>query len=586
MANGDSLLGSPANFQLTQNNKAEMSLRKLVRAGLTAVCLCIALVPQKARSWGAGHDDVMRAILDRLPPELTRDFTPEVTKHAIQHSSHYPDSFEPFAENEIGSAAVERLKAAGLKVRYDLHHERGSAMAFIMLVDALRDHDAAHIAHWIAALSHVTADMAACNHDPLVHTATYGWADWKLRLPGGKDFSNLRSLLDLAGSARDTAGGADAFAAAINGMSLHDDDRSARQSLVEIMLYGQEGARYCSARGPSILAGAVDWVTREDHDARAQLWKNIGELGAWAVVRTLRDVEVAVRLAASKERLEITPEVEAGYREGVERILRAHRLEDEALFAPLLRPLKAGSGPVIGIVIEPTWAMNGAMLGFASRVQAAAIMRSLAESQTAYATLDVRRVMADGFPSPQVMPKVILVATAFRTYHTLSADAFDSQLKRYLDQGGRVLWIMGTTQAAPKALAMLPTAMQRMDAKSRLPVADEVFVQAKLTVEGGSGSTFEVAHPAKTSAGWQQPFCPWFFDLSKSPELRPLVSLEVGGHSQVVGVFSVDGKVACLPAYAVTPYLFKGDDLVPEPSAPTLDAPSRAVLDAGLQSLK
>jgi hypothetical protein len=51
-------------------------------------------------------------------------------------------------------------------------------------------------------------------------------------------------------------------------------------------------------------------------------------------------------------------------------------------------------------------------------------------------------------------------------------------------------------------------------------------------------------------------------------------------------VFSVDGKVACLPAYAVTPYLFKGDDLVPEPSAPTLDAPSRAVLDAGLQSLK
>lgn len=101
MASGDSLPGSPANFQPTQNNKAEMSLRKLVRAGLTAVCLCIALVPQKARSWGAGHDDVMRAILDRLPPESTRDFTPEVTKHAIQHSSHYPDSFEPFAENEI-----------------------------------------------------------------------------------------------------------------------------------------------------------------------------------------------------------------------------------------------------------------------------------------------------------------------------------------------------------------------------------------------------------------------------------------------------------------------------------------------------
>ncbi len=154
--------------------------------------------PQAAYCWGSGHDDIMRAIIARLPADLRKTFTPEIIKEAVLHASHYPDSFEPFLAKDIGDAAVAKLTGAGLKVRYDLHSERGAAMCFIMLVDALREKNAAHTAHWIATLSHVISDMSACNHDPLVHTASYAWADWKLKLPNGKDYSKVKSLLDLA----------------------------------------------------------------------------------------------------------------------------------------------------------------------------------------------------------------------------------------------------------------------------------------------------------------------------------------------------------------------------------------------------
>lgn len=523
------------------------------------IAFALLALPDIAFSWGSGHDDVMRAIIDRLPSELRSTFTPEIVKESVQHASHYPDSFEPFLAEDIGEAALSRLAGARLKVRYDLHSERGAAMCFIMLVDAMREKHPRHTAHWIATFSHVIADMAACNHDPLVHTATYGWADWKLQLPGGTNFSKLRSLLDLSGSAHDTAGGADAFHAAIEKQLIHDDQRDASQALAEVMLYGQTGAAYCSERGVNILQGAAGWVDRQDLAAREKLWQNIGELGAWAVVRTLRDVEVATRFAKADAHIELTPEIEAAHAAEVEQHLRDRHIADEALFAPVLHDLQPDQSPATGIVLEPSWAMNGAMLGFSSRVQSVAIARSLQQAGQSFATFDVRQVLADGLPSPERVPRLIIVATSFRSYHSLKADVFDQRIAEYLKQGGRVLWIMGNSQPAPKSFAAFTKVMQRKDAKDRLPVPDEAFLTSSVEVVGSSLSALKVAHPAKTSAGWQQPFCPWTFDLAKNPDLKPLITLSSGGQSLIVGAISADSKAACIPIYALTPYLFEGD---------------------------
>ncbi|MCB1233012.1 MAG: hypothetical protein KDN19_22395, partial [Verrucomicrobiae bacterium] len=269
------------------------SLPPLFVAG---ACLLVALLPLDAGAWGSGHDDIVREIIERLPADLRESFSAEMIEEAIHHQSHYPDNFDPFLPEDVGETAVAKLAAAGVTKRYDLHSERGMAEAFLRLVDAMRERDAAHTALWIAAYSHVIADMAACNHDPLVHTATYGWAEWKVKLPSGeRDFSQLRPLLDLAGSAHDPAGGEAAFEAAIERMRLEDSGQKPAEILAEIMLYGQSGADFCAPRGVRVLEGAAGWIDRQDPDARKMLWNNIGELGAWAVVRTLRDVAIARR---------------------------------------------------------------------------------------------------------------------------------------------------------------------------------------------------------------------------------------------------------------------------------------------------
>jgi hypothetical protein len=537
--------------------------------------------------WGAGHDDVMRAVMEGLPPELTATFTPEIMDRAIRRDSHYPDHFDPFLPGEVGKAAVARLKAAQLKTRFDLHQDRGRAAGFIELVEALREGHPQHIALWIAAYSHVVADVAACNHDPVVHNATYGWSAWQLRLPGGGAFDTLTPLLDLAGSARDTGGGAGAFAEAISRLRLRVDQREAEQALVEIMLYGHEGAQFCSARGPAVLEGAAGWVDRQDAAAREKLWRNMAELGAWAVVRTLRDVEVALRLARSGSRPAITPAVEEGYRAGLERMLRERRLDDDALFAPILNEFKPvpvpGQAPAVGIVLEPTWNLNEAMLGFASRVQATAMARTLRQQGRPYATFDVRTLVSGPFPAPAQVPVMVVVATRFINYHGLTKAGFDKHLAGYMKNGGRVIWVQGM-HALPPCLAALVEVMRQEEGQN-LPVTDAQFLAGTLRYHLPGEPEWKVAHPPHTEAGWQRPFSSWYFDLAGRKAVQALVTLRTGKIALVVGAISADARMACLPVYALTPHLLAGNDRIGSVHEPALDAAGTRVLLALLDRM-
>lgn len=556
-------------------------------AGLAIIGMVLTLFPShEVKAWGSGHNDVMREVIERLPADLRGTFTPEMVQEAIQHQSHYPDNFDPFLPEDVGDATVTRLVAAGITKRYDLHSERGMAMAFLMLVDALKQEDAAHTALWIAAYSHVVADMAACNHDPLVHTATYQWADWKLKLPSSEnDYSKLSPLLDLAGTAHDPEGGEVAFEEAIARLSLIDQGEKPEELLLEIMLYGQTGADFCAPRGVRVLEGAVGWIDRQDPSAREMLWRNLGELGAWAVVRTLRDVAIARRYAKSDQNMDLTPELEAIHRENVTRFLAGRRIEDDALFAPLLREIDSTKGPVTGIVFEPCWAMNGAMLGFAARVPSAAIARHWQRTGKPYTALDLRRALDDGFPAPEIMPQLVIVAASFHSYQSLKSDALDHHLQAYLDAGGRVVWVSGTTQPPQGSFANFRSAMHQENTKSKLPVSDEDFLGARIQLIGIDLSTATIAHPAATKAGWHQPFCPWTFRLDTRTDLRPLITLETANSSHLVGVVDSAGKRALLPLYAVTPYLFATEDRPHSPHEPSLNLIGGGLLEGALKAL-
>lgn len=559
--------------------------RKTIMVFSLTVVVILAL-PRPVFSWGSGHDDVMRAIIARLPADLRNSFTPEIIKKAVLYASHYPDSFEPFLAEEIGEAAVKKLEQAKIKVRFDLHSERGSAMALIMLIDALREKHPAHTAHWIATLSHVIADMSACNHDPLVQTAGSRWVDWGLTMPGGASFARIKPLLDLSGTARDQAGGEGIFNQVIDSMRLSDDQRDAATALTEIMLYGEQGADYCSRHGVAILEGAVGWVDRQDEAGRRQLWQHMSQLGAWGVVRTLRDVDVAIRLAKTGEIVEITPEILAAARQGAERIRRERPLEEEALFASILREWMPGQAPAIGVVLEPTYRMNGAFLGYGSRLEATAIARTLQRRDESYVTLDARQLLEKGFPVPEEVPQLVIVAAGFHNYHEMQMKPFDDELANYLHRGGRVLWVMGTSKPPQKSFAAFHAALSHVDqseVKKKLPVSDELFLGSVLNVVGTQAPAQTIAHRASYDASWTQPYCPWSFDLTGSSNLKPLVTLTSTAGSRVVGAVTRDGKVACIPIYALTPHLLKGEESIATPHEPLLDAATERILFATIR---
>lgn len=539
--------------------------------------LSILLLPRLAAAWGAGHDDVAREVMNRLPEVLRVKFTPEIVEEAIKHDSHYPDSFQPFLPEEVGEKAIAALKQAGLKSRYDLHLDHGRVAGFAQLVEAIREGDAAHIAHWIASHSHVIADMAACNHDPMVHTATYGWGPWKVKLPHEGDFSKVAPLLDLGGSGHDTAGGAEVFAAAIDRLMLHDDGRDAARQIQELLLYGQEGARFCSPRGVKVLQGAAAWIDTQDLKGRELLWQTIGELGAWAVARTLRDVEVAMRFAKDGTQVQLTPEATAAAKSTIESLMRERRLDEDALFAPVLRDLQPGDANITGIVLEPTWDMNDAMLGFSSRVQSAATVRTLRRLGRPHATFDVRRLLAAGFPEPKQVPLMIVVATQFNSYHWMKTELLETALADYLKRGGRVLWIMGHGGWPKKVLEPFGSALQRTE-KAYLPVPGKRFTGSKLIAHLPGDPAWQIVNTPETPAGWQRPYCPWRLELKADSTLEPLLTLESEGVKHLVGACTADHRLALLPIYAVTPYLLSGVSGVTSPAEPELDQASTRVL--------
>lgn len=560
--------------------------KKVVRT-FGVLCVLLLLTPL-AWGWGPGHEDVARETFSRLPESIRSQIPPEVLKQAIEKDCHYPDSFDPFEPDRTGPEGMKKLQEAGLKNRYGLHSDSGRAAMFVLLVDALREHRYDRAALWISALSHSTADMGAINHDPLVHVMIYS-SVYKLKLPSGKSISAL-SCFDIHDIASDKADGEQAWHRALGSMQLADDGRNAQTAMLEIMAYGQQGAAFCSSRGIPILDGAVAWAEHDDAKGRQQYLQKLSELGAWSVVRTVRDTCVAARLAESGAPVAITPAIQAEFSKWNTDFMRQRKLADEALFAPILRALPADGSRAVGVVLEPTWRMNDTMLGYGDRLLAAEICRSLGRTtDRPYATLDLRQILSQGFPSPARMPAVIIAASSLRDYAGMKVTDLDRQLQAYIQQGGHVLWIGGPAKP-PAALGKIAAAMSKTE-KQSLPLPEPQFLKTHLKLAGSKATGWTFFRSPALKTGWHEALCPWTFSLPTTPggELTPLVELSTESGPTVVGVLwetaGHRNQAAFLPVYSLTPFLLTENNTVEAPAQPQLDAVGQSILFATLDRL-
>lgn len=351
----------------------------------TIPILAALLVAGQAFCWGDGHRAVAMAIAETLGITNVEWFV---------RCNFVPDSFEPFDEAIIGSEAVAFLKSAGIRVRYDLHHDKGRAAAVCLLARAVAAGDERQELFWLGCLAHSTADMAACNHDPVVHLATYVWCSkiWGLASAGGLDLGCVGTL-------------------------PHIEPAEWDGNLLGVMMDGAAGVEVCAANGPYI------WEALRSGDD-AERVRRLRILGGWAAARTAGIRRNIGRLRSA----EILPELLASYESAMNEFVANRRLSDD-VFTVLANPPEGK----VGVVVEPSWRMNEGMFGFNDRVLGVQIANSLRGE-----LLDVRTFTA---ASASKLQGVIVPASRCRAYRGISRDRFLSELKAYASAGGKVLWI-------------------------------------------------------------------------------------------------------------------------------------------------
>lgn len=558
-------------------------------SALLTVDLLVVMIP--AWAWGPGHEDIQKGILAHLSggfQGLDRAFQDDL----VRVVSHYPDSFEPFEAARIGDASLARLAGWGIHKRYDLHSPKGRAAAFLEMTRALREGERERANFWLAAFAHSVADMAAVNHDPLVHVATYGWGDRKqeLFLSGSAKTPVSKAVrwLDLAATARDQEG-VKVFQKKVEEARRADDGSSLDARLLEIMLYGYTGAEYAAPRGLPILEAAFH-IAQGEAPEKSGLFAPMSEVGSWAVARALRDARSAERFAASPEVvLEISDALLRKYDQAVEVHLRASRLLDSALFQLPASRQAATDVAAIGIVVEPTWEMNAAFLGFAQRVHAVEIANALFRERRPFRLLDVRVLLQESTPNPKLLPVLILPVAGPSSLGWMKAGDLAQRLHAYSAAGGRILWVGGRPPLAD-VFPELSGAMRASSDKSwPLPVAE--MQGARLELLGGA--SWPLMRPLETAAGWQRPKCPYVFDaeqLLDHPDLTPVVNLvPKDGPALTVGIAwpRQHPQVVFLPTYALDPFLFSPQGELPaSPAEISLSESGMALLNRTLDLLQ
>jgi hypothetical protein len=555
------------------------------RSGITLVLLLLLGVMLEAElsqawAWGGGHTPQTRLIFENLPVQIRTNFSPEIVSNALSTWCFEPDAQKkPFNVSLIGQAALDRLKEQGIAYRSDLHSDKGRAMAFALLVDAFRETNYVYVAYWISVLSHSTGDMAAENHNPAAHYESWAWDPFDLKLSNGVAVKKISPMLDLKWTTDFPAG----MEQARNWVQTHllpDDGRDGQAALVDVMLRGCAGSALLSSLGTPLVSDASAWVSRHEFQAQQRVWLAMAQLAGWGANNVIRDVIVARRLAAEGAVLKIQPSLLQAVVQAKRQHLHEFPLANDSLFEPLLCSNSDSGSPAVGVVFEPTWQMNESMLGFGDKVIVAAIARALAQSHQRYLTLDLRTVLTQGFPSPRQMPGLILSGSLLQNYEWMLKSDLDRQLKNYLDQGGKLIWVGGIGPLPSVSMGPIQKAMTRNPGEWPVPVKE--FASFRLALHGLRSAAWPLIHDVSVTGGWQKPIHPFFFASPKASGLEPLLSLT--NHEQDVVIAVTWAKGAYLPLFTLAPFVYS-DDTIADAGQPVLDRVGQAILMATFAQL-
>lgn len=542
------------------------------------VLFALAMESRLAFAWGPGHDTLARAVAVRLPEPWKNRLQDPGTLRQFIKDGHYPDSFEPFDAARIGEKGMRYLEDMKMKTRYSLHSDAGRAVAFSLMVEAMRDDNADRVFLWFAALLHSAADMPACNHDPLIHAITYIWGekDWNLNIP-----MNREGCVDLAWVEK-YDWSKTIFEQRLDAARIADDGADAEEAMLRVMLYGFEGTDAASPYNRTIVEDGTRWAVEKDREAGERLAEAISRLGLWAAVRGIRDFEAALRLAKRDDFKRYDERLSPEFNRRADEILRKVVLANDSVAKNFLPDDKTKS-PAVAVLYEPIWRMNEGMFGFNDRLQACQIVGSLRTLKRPAGLVDIREFQERGIPDVSKFPLLVVSAQSFNNYRILKRDVLCRQFKDYLERGGKILWIGGTKP--PREIAPQMHVALKTQAQSSFPFPVEKTLEQVIAWEasGEPKVQWRFTRPLKGKAGWSWPRNPGYFESDERDAFK--IFLRVAGPEGTFEIGAASDSVVYLPNYAVFPYVLTEEKPELAPLKIELDATGNFLLDKSLRKL-
>ncbi len=534
----------------------------------------------EAFSWGGGHDDQARLMLEMLPDEIRAFFSEDQREELIRHDSHFPDSGGEVSAEKVGEEGYLYAVRHGVTKVYGFHGSSGKATAFVLLSRAFAENDPKLASLWMGTLVHSIGDEAACNHDPLISYITYAFRPYGI--PIGKGIGLDYSDLAKTEEGREVV----AELAKQSKPSIISDDPE--EALLHLLRSEAEGNAYMTSRGTAIAASYKPGASPQ---TIAEARRAMAELGQYGAERAADMVLSAWHFAkqGKAQSLDFDDELLKKAEAAERAFIAARPMSSDSIFDGLLDEMS--DGPAVGVLIEPSQKMNRCYLGFSSKYISSAAMRVMKENGIPWRALDLRQLTPDHRPDVADTPVMVVCSGAAR----LPPEALEA-IKMYGTDGGKLLWIGGQDRGL---LGDLSDSLELED-DSNLPVSrkygaanDETIAKSSVLFRGPLAAAvgtepFPFLRNPNTSAGWHKPYCPYRIDAS-APNLETLAILKVGEKSFPVAAAQRKGgdvRHVFLPEYLLAPFLLTPAEEPQDVSMPLFDSVGSLVFRSCLRALE
>jgi hypothetical protein len=518
-------------------------------------------------AWGHGHDTIARETLKLFPGKWGERLRDGKGGKIFISSSHAPDDMKTRLIDRaayLDKILIERLTPTNGKmpVMYRFHSADARCELILAMSRAMRSGNEEALGFLLACFNHSVADTVSANHSPLIHLVTYNWRTLGLIGAVDDDCVMLEKTPERKALFSSVA---EKECAKIT--SARFDAQLVFDAVYLDEVIGPEFFRYdCD-----ISSGGKAAIKAFAHEASDAIHRTVQAFLAAESFSTLPD-EPVFNKALTQRR----------FNEKAKEFLLKRSMEDDAITLGVLP--KSNHVPKIGVLYDPTGFWTRGIVFMANRVLAVQIAATL-KKENDVSLLDIREVIAKGVPSG--VKTIVAPCSGLGEHFGFSPQAFISALKRFVENGGDLIWVGGKPKPPkelfPETVAFIKNTARAPWGYMCTPVpADEMKDGILITPQG----RFSCVREPRGTAGWY-----WgqlgldFLPSNPLPEgCREIVRFEAKDGRKVIAGY-VKGRCAFIPAFSVFPYLFTDTRPSVSPLVLELDRAGEAVIKSALQTL-